>query len=308
MKDGGEEVFRFAHEAMGTSFELLIAGKAEAYSRQVSAAVFSEIDRLERLLSRFDPSSEVSQINRLRPGESLRIGVEVFECLKTAARIKIQTEGAFDINYKALLKRKNGAPAGFGKMKWNMVKWVELSKTHGGYSVRVRTSKRGEKRVPLDLDLGGIAKGYALDKLLDILEDWSVEDALIHSGTSTALAIGSPPERKARRPGWPIGIASGWECRKIPRKYYLRNGAMSGSGTEVKGEHISDPRTGRPAAGHLAAWAAHPSAAVADALSTAFMVMDAAEVEAFCKVHPDVWALVVIDPESCRVFNRKAII
>jgi len=308
MKDGGGDVFRFAHEAMGTCFELLIAGKAEAYSRQVSAAVFAEFDRLERLYSRFDPSSEVSQINRLKPGESLRVGLEVFECLQTAARIKTQTQGAFDINYKALLKRKKGTPAGPGKMKRNMVKWVELSKTGGGYAVRAPTGKVGEKRMPLDLDLGGIGKGYALDKTLDILEDWSVNDALIHSGTSTALAIGSPPSHKTEKRGWPVGIASGWKCRRAPRKFDLRNRAVSGSGTEVKGRHIYDPRTGRPAAGHLAAWASHSSAAVADALSTAFMVMDTAEVEAFCKVHPDVWALVVIALESCRVFNRRAII
>jgi thiamine biosynthesis lipoprotein len=308
MKDGGGDVFRFAHEAMGTCFELLIAGKAETYSRQVSAAVFAEIDRLERLFSRFDPSSEVSQINRLKPGVSLRIGLEVFECLQTAARIKIQTQGAFDINYRALLKGKSGVTAGSGKIKRNMVKWVELSKTHGGYSVRVRTGKAGEKRVPLDLDLGAIGKGYALDGLLEILEDWSVKHALIHSGTSTALTIGSPPNRQARRRGWPVGIASGWKCRRAAGKFNLRDRAVSGSGTEIKGEHIFNPRTGRPAAGHLAAWAAHPSAAVADALSTAFMVMETAEVEAFCKVHPDVWALVVIDPERCRIFNRRAII
>jgi thiamine biosynthesis lipoprotein len=308
MKDGGGSVFRFAHEAMGTCFELLTAGKGETYSRQVSAAVFAEIDRLERLLSRFDPSSEISQINRLEPGESLRIGLEVFECLQTAARTKILTEGAFDINYKALLKGKSGAPAGSGKIKRNMVEWVELSKTHGGYSVRVRTGKAGEKRVPLDLDLGAIGKGYALDKLLDILEDWSVKDALIHSGTSTALAIGSPPGPKAGRWGWSVGIASGWKCRGAAGKFDLRDRAVSGSGTEIKGEHIFDPRTGRPAAGHLAAWVAHPSATFADALSTAFMVMDTAEVESFCKGHPDVWAQVVIDPESCKVFNRRAII
>jgi thiamine biosynthesis lipoprotein len=307
MKDGGGDVFRFAHEAMGTCFELLIAGKEETYSRQVSAAVFAEIDRLERLFSRFDPSSEVSQINRLKPGESLRIGLEVFECIQTAARIKTQTQGAFDINYKALLKRKKGAPAGPGKMKRNMVKWTELSKTGGGYSVRARTGNVGEKRMPLDLDLGGIGKGYALDKILDILEDWSVKEALIHSGTSTALAIGSAPDRKTGRRGWPVGIASGWECRKAPRKFYLRNRAVSGSGTEIKGRHIFNPRTGRPTAGHLAAWASHSSAAVADALSTAFMVMDTAEVEAYCKLHPDVWALVVTDTHNCELFNRKVI-
>jgi thiamine biosynthesis lipoprotein len=82
---------------------------------------------------------------------------------------------------------------------------------------------------------------------------------------------------------------------------------LSGSGTEVKGEHVVDPRTGRPASGHAAAWASHPSAAVSDALSTAFMVMTTAEVAGFCGRHPAVWALVKTGTEKCRIFNAGEI-
>jgi thiamine biosynthesis lipoprotein len=82
---------------------------------------------------------------------------------------------------------------------------------------------------------------------------------------------------------------------------------VSGSGTEVKGEHIIDPRTGRPARAHLAAWAAHPSAAVSDALSTAFLVMGTEEAERYCRSHPEVWGLVIIPGKKCRIFNATAI-
>jgi thiamine biosynthesis lipoprotein len=82
---------------------------------------------------------------------------------------------------------------------------------------------------------------------------------------------------------------------------------LSGSGTAVKGEHIIDPRTGRPARGHRAAWASHPSAAAADALSTAFMVMTTAGVAALCGRHPEVWALVINARKKCRIFNAGAI-
>ncbi|MGZ5455018.1 MAG: FAD:protein FMN transferase, partial [Candidatus Aminicenantales bacterium] len=92
-----------------------------------------------------------------------------------------------------------------------------------------------------------------------------------------------------------------------PGHVILRNRALSGSGTEVKGAHIIDPRTGRPAAGHAAAWASHPSAAASDALSTAFMVMSTAEVAAFCGRHPVVWALVKLGPKTCRIFNAAVI-
>ena len=100
-----------------------------------------------------------------------------------------------------------------------------------------------------------------------------------------------------------MGIGGNWECTSTPKKFFLKDRALSGSGTEVKGTHIFNPRTGKPAEGHLAAWVSHPSAAVADALSTAFMVMNTEEVRTYCRGHPDVWALVVIDPQTCEVFN-----
>jgi thiamine biosynthesis lipoprotein ApbE len=100
-------------------------------------------------------------------------------------------------------------------------------------------------------------------------------------------------------------VGGGWPCEDAPREILLTGGrALSGSGTEVKGRHIIDPRTGAPAAGHLAAWALHASAAAADALSTAFMVMDTAAVEAYCRSHPDIWALVIKAYGDGRMFGN----
>jgi thiamine biosynthesis lipoprotein len=159
----------------------------------------------------------------------------------------------------------------------------------------------------LDIDLGAIGKGYALDSALGILRDWGIKNALIHAGTSTALGIGPGPGLEAESPGWPVGVASAWECRGTPRMIRLRERALSGSGTEVKGEHINDPRTGGAARGHLAAWVCHSSAAVSDALSTAFMVMRTEEVAAYCRRHRDVWSLVILDEKKCRIFNAKTV-
>jgi thiamine biosynthesis lipoprotein ApbE len=103
--------------------------------------------------------------------------------------------------------------------------------------------------------------------------------------------------------GWPVGVGGGWPCPDAPREIWLSGRAVSGSGTEVKGKHIIDPRTGGPALGHVAAWASHPSATIADALSTAFMVMTTEEVEDYCRHYPDVWALVVRDYGDCRMFG-----
>lgn len=304
-------VFRFAHYSMGTTFELLIAGEHEAYARQVSQAVFAGIDRIKDLFSRFDPSSEIGQINRLRPGQSLQIGVETYECLRTGLWVQSQTGGAFDVNVGRLVnfkdKDKPGGETSYDRSHTcaDILNRLELSKSQGGYVIEFLSSKEQNDTGTLALDLGGIGKGYALDRTLDVLTDWGIKRALVHGGTSTAIARGIPSEGLNKIKGWPVGVGGDWRCPNIPRKFFLKDRALSGSGTEVKGHHIVDPRTGKSARGHLAAWVSHPSATVADALSTAFMVMSTDEVRTYCADHHEVWALVVIDPQSCDIFNSQ---
>jgi len=299
----GEDVCRFAHFSMGTTFEILIAGKEEDYGRQVSQAVFAEVDRIEKLFNRFDPCSEIGQINSLLPGQSLCIGVETYECLKTAIWVHTQTHRAFDINIGSLLKYKGDVVSESRSPRLNIMEHLELTQEHRGFMVKIRPVEEEKETFAMSLDLGGIGKGYALDRIPDILFDWDIYQALVHGGTSTALAIGAPPAAGDEKKGWPVGIGGDWNCPQAPREFSLKERTLSGSGTEVKGKHILDPRSGKPAKGHLAAWVSHPSAAVADALSTAFMVLSTEEVRDFCGSHPDVWALVVIDSQTCEVFN-----
>ena len=300
----GERVHRFAHEAMATVFEVFVAGKAEAYARQAVRAAFDEVDRFERLFSRFDPSSETSRIGRLGPGESLRVGIETAEVLGIAAAVQAETDGAFDVNYLA-----SGRPSG-RRIKASspaLATLIRVAQTGQGFEVARLPCKEKAKTPPLKLDLGAVGKGYALNGALAVLRDWEVGNVLLHAGTSTALAAGPGPGKSGSGRGWPVGAGSVAGTSAGPGRVFLRDRALSGSGTEVKGEHIVDPRTGRPARGHRAAWASHPSAAAADALSTAFMVMATDEVAALCGRHPEVWALVINARKKCRIFNAGAI-
>jgi thiamine biosynthesis lipoprotein len=291
---GLEPVHRFAHEAMGTIFEVVIAGQESEYADQASKAVFREVDRLESLFSRFNPCSEIGQINALQPGRALRIGLEVYECLKSAEQVRLDTAGAFDINYRA--RRRIHSPESRHRTRPDRLAGnpgYELLPGANGFAIR-RPGLVGENDdASLDLDLGGIGKGYALERAAAVLTDWSVDRALVHSGTSTALGIGSAPGLKKGEEGWPVGVGGKWTDAGAPSRLWLRNRALSGSGTEVKGQHILDPRTGGVARSHLAAWVSHPSATTADALSTAFLVMGSKEVKAYCVLHPEVWALVI---------------
>jgi thiamine biosynthesis lipoprotein len=332
MRRRGLDVHRFGHEAMTTSFEILIAGKTRTYAGQAAAAAFAEIDRIERLFNRFDPSSEVSRINRLAAGESMMIGVETLECLSLAAELQPETRGAFDVNYRgrrpapggrergavptpaerSILSsgdRDKGATTVRGSRPRTpaaprLQECIDLRAVRGGFEVR-RPPRRGRLRPPpLDLDLGAIGKGYALDCALDVLGDWGIGNVLMHSGTSTALAAGPGPDGgKEAGKGWAVGVASAWPCPEFAGTVRLFGRAVSGSGTDVKGDHIVDPRSGLPARRRTPAWASHTSAAVSDALSTAFLVMTPAEVRAFCARHLDVWALVILGPKKCKIFN-----
>ena len=297
-------VHRFAHEAMATVFEIFVAGREEAYAGQAARAAFGEIDRIERLFSRFDPTSETSRIGRLKTGETLPVGLETAEILGLAAYVQAETAGAFDINFRAGLapaRNRSFIP----RSPLNGI--IRIDRSGSGFSVTRLPARRGTKNPLVDLDLGAVGKGYALDAALDLLRDWGIESVLCHAGTSTALAAGPGPGRGKDGEGWPVGAGSTAGKTSGPGRVLLRNRALSGSGTEVKGEHVVDPRTGRPASGHAAAWASHPSAAVADALSTAFLVMTTAEVAGFCGRHPAVWALVKTGTEKCRIFNAGEI-
>jgi len=289
-------VHRFSHEAMATVFEIYVAGKDEEYAGQAARAAFDEIDRIERLFSRFDPSSEVSRVSRLKPGGALAVGIETIHVLGLCSFVQLETGGAFDPNYRTAIARPAAARPSPSPP---LAELLRIEHTGGGFEV-IRPAK-GAKGAGLDLDLGAVGKGFALDSARIVLADWGIANVLLHAGTSTALGTGPGPDGAKR--GWPVGAGATAGRAAGPGRVLLKNEALSGSGTEVKGEHVIDPRTGRPARGHRAAWAAHPSAAAADALSTAFMVMRTADVARLCARHPEIWALVKTGPEKCRIFN-----
>jgi len=280
---------RFAHQAMGTIFEILIAHSDGAYAEQAAWAAFGELDRIEQQLSRYIENSDVSRINNLAANQPLRIGFDTYKCLRLSARIYAETNGAFDITIGSLLDcyRSGLAPS---KHKLQLarqrtgMRLIELNETR--HTVRLHTSQ-------VQIDLGGIGKGYAVDRMAALLCDWSIDAALIHGGRSSVVALGAVPRTR----GWVITLTNPSNRKETLARLDLRNRAISGSGLR-KGRHIIDPRTAKPVEGKRAAWCCAPTAAITDALSTAFMVMSPAEVERYCARHPDTLAMIVVEAEE----------
>ena len=276
------------HRAMATTFQIRIAGGEARYARQATQEAFDLLDRLETQLSRFRPDSDVAQLNRLEPGGTLRVAPAVFDCLREAARYYSLTNGAFDVTFgqiNPLLRPDLLRPDTLPEAKRAAVKKrtgmdrLELDEKNLTVRQLVRV---------LLVDLGGIGKGYALDRMAALLKDWSVKAALLHGGHSSVLALGSAPGKA----GWTVTLPDPENPGRTLLTLELRDRALGASGLK-RGAFILDPRTGRAARHHAAAWALAPTATAADALSTAFMVMGQADIERYCRDHPEVSALCV---------------
>lgn len=266
----------FAHDAMATTFQIALTSASPLYAQQAARAAFEEIDRLERELSRFIPDSDIARINRLGVGESVKIGADAFECLTLAAGVWRATSGAFDVTFGGWLTRSSPGAAG--------------SRPIGMDHLVLDPEERLAcvRKPGLIVDLGAIGKGYAVDAAADVLADWEISSALIHSGQSTVLCIGSDPSGRS----WKMPLRHALRDGEVLGWLELASQSLSGSGQRLHGAHILDPRTGRPAdSGIVGAWATSPSAAISDALSTAFMILSSDEVAEVCRRHPDVSAI-----------------
>jgi len=228
---------RFAHQAMNTEFEIFCVHADRDYAQQACWAAFDLLDRMEAELSRFLENSDIARINGLAAGESTRVCRWTMECLLIARRAYADTGGAFDISLGT----------GFDRL--------ELSQ------FTVSTPIDG-----IRLDLGGIGKGYAVDRMAEVLREWDIHQALLHGGHSSVLAMDAPEGTE----GWPLTINE--------ELVHVRRRAISASGIR-KRDHIVDPHTGQPVRERAPVWVvldaegAPSPCAVTEAYSTAFMIL-----------------------------------
>jgi len=243
----------FNHEAMATTFRIFVAGRPAEYARQAATAAFRELDRLENELSRYLPTSDIGRVNQLASGQSLVLGEDALQCLLGAAQVSALTNRAFDPAYATPRAAGSDEPL---------------------FALDPATHTLTSLTDGLHLDLGAVGKGYALDRMAEILAEWDIASSCLQSGGSTALALAAPPDAT----GWPIGVAD--DVRNFTHR------AVSASGLAVQGEHLIDPRSRTPAKRTRRVWSFAGNAADADALSTAFFVMTDEAVADFCRQHP----------------------
>lgn len=240
------DIHVFHHTAMATQFQVRLAGEEKDYAAQAAQAAFALTDELESKLSRFRANSEISAIAQLGVSETLRLTEPVFACLTLAKKMEAATRGAFSIA-AAALKTQAAKPA------WSLE----------NFSIRCDGGR-------LEFDLGAIGKGFALDRMAELLREWSCEKFLLVAGGSSIVAGEAP----SGTPGWSCGLGED----NSSQRFFLKHGSLSGSGLAVQGRHILDPRTGQSAQRQARTWALCETAAESDALSTACMVLDELEI------------------------------
>jgi thiamine biosynthesis lipoprotein len=287
-----KNVHRFSHRAMAASFEIIVQHEDPTYARQASQAAFDLLDRIEGDLSRYVENSDIARINNLVAGRPLQVSLDTFACLQLCKKMCDQTQGTFDVTVGFLVDcwrdehKKPRTPSAEELADARSRTGMSLLRLdEARYSVELAIS-------PVRVDLGGIGKGYGVDRVGQLLREWGLDRALVNGGYSSALALDAP----VGIAGWPVTLSDPKDRSRVLARLSLERIGVGGSGVE-KGPHIIDPRSGRPVQNSVAAWSVAETGAAADALSTAFMVMTPDEVRRYCRLHARTRDLLVL-PEA----------
>lgn len=253
-------------EAMKTTFRIRAPEADGALLEAASRDAFALLDKLEEQLSRYVAGSDIWQINQMAADETLLLSEACYDCLRIALQAQVDTAGWFDITLGTRIEHAKQKGAGAPPaLVGQLVLDPERPAMHCLEAGR-------------ELDLGGIGKGFALDRMEGCLREWGIGCGLLSAGASTHLAFGSR--------AWTIDVGG----ERASTRLILRDQALSASGTGIQGAHIVSPGAGVSAPlHHTRVWVLAKTAATADAWSTAAML---ARPEALCALKRPPTALI----------------
>jgi FAD:protein FMN transferase len=303
------EVLRLGRPAMGTRFEILMPTRHRRLVEHAHRAL-DEIRRLEELMTFFKPTSRISEINRDAFERPVVVEPELFELLRRGCELGRETDGALDVAAGALWRcwgfhRRLGRVPAAEDVREALDRSGARHIACDPATLSVRFRKPG-----LEVNLGSLGKGFALDRAAAILQNAGLGEALVHAGNSSFVAWGNPASDGQ---GWRISvrhpIRHGSDCLFLR----LRDMGMGTSGIgeqyfDIGGRrygHILDPRDGLPAARYLSVTVAAREATLADALSTAFFSMSPDRIQALCERYPDVGAVAIPTPNASEPFPEN---
>jgi FAD:protein FMN transferase len=243
-------------DAMGSTYTVALYGKDRIAMEAAADAALDEVRRLDERLSNYKPDSEWSEVNRHAAERPVKVSPELFRLLSACLEYSRASEGAFDITVGPLMKVW-GFYKGSGHLPHRAEVQAALSRV--GYRHVHLDPAAGTVRFDrpgIELDPGGIGKGYSVDRMVDVLRQNGVTIALVAGSGSSIYGMGAPPNEPN---GWRIDIKDPWNPSKTSAQIYLKDMSMSTSGSNEKFfraegrtyAHIMDPRTGFPAQGSV---------------------------------------------------------
>ena len=266
--------------------------------RTTLESALDEVDRIDRLMSHYKPQSPLSRLNRDAARGPVVVDPELFDFIKQSLKYSDESGGAFDITVGPLMKAW-----GFFRGEGHLAPETDLASARQRVGSRHVILDEARHTISFDvdgveLDLGGIAKGYAVDRVVAILRAHRVDAALVSAGGSSIYGLGAPPGRN----GWSIDVQDPSDARKIARTVILKDRALSVAGSseksfEVNGvrySHIMDPRTGEPAQGMLSVAVLTDNATDGDAMDDALFVLGPSESATYLERFPDTEGLLFV--------------
>ncbi len=270
--------FEFSEPQMGVPFRIVLYAPDRATAEPAARAAFTRISQLNDILSDYDTDSELSRLSQSAgSGRTVKVGDDLWFVLMRSQALAERTGGAFDVTVGPAVSLWRKARR--EKKLPNPAKLAEALKAVGYQKLRLDLRQHTAQLVApyMRLDLGAIAKGYAVDEALKVLRAHGIHRALVSGGGD--MAAGDPPPGKK---GWRIEVGSlDATNAPVPRFVLLANAGLATSGdlfqhVEIDGRrysHIIDPRTGIGLSDHSLVTVIAPDAITADSLATAVSVL-----------------------------------
>ncbi len=281
---------------MGTLVSISISNTDSEKANRSADLAFQEIRRIEQIMSTYLPESEISLINRSSGKDWRSVHPEILFVIQEALDYSRLSNGAFDITFKPLTRLWNFEPESRPpdpKAVRELLNLVDFRSVLIDKEERVLLKKPG-----MAIGLGGIAKGYAVDRAMAVLEDQGIMNAIINAG-GDLRAIG----RRSKTGRWRVGIQDPRNRDAVIETIHVPDGAVATSGDYekyfidkgIRYHHILDPRTGFPARGCRSVTVICPTAMMADAMATAIFVLGPEKGMDLIQRLPDLEGMIVND-------------
>ncbi|WP_405396643.1 FAD:protein FMN transferase [Maribacter sp. Asnod2-G09] len=271
-----QEPYKRTIKLMGSRFDITVVAKDPVEGDVYIDLAISEITRIEKLISSWDPNSQTSEINRNSGIKPVKVDVELFNLIQRGIGISKLTDGAFDISYASMDK--------IWKFDGSMTVMpsedsIKASVAKVGYHNIILDKENHTvflKLVGMKIGFGAIGKGYAADKAKEFLKSKGVVAGIINA-SGDMNTWGKQPNGKE----WKVAITNPMDKNKVFALLPIINGAVVTSGNyekyvtfnDIRYTHIIDPRSGYPATGIISVTVFAPKAELADALATSVFVM-----------------------------------